>query len=199
MSQSQEEYQAIFVDKFGSAIPELDDLCYQCGQRYGYHSGYECPTDGQLAQMVQCKEDYHEPHAQATCDEICGCDGADLETMDKATALFQELKKNFPHGHPDFIPMTLDELKLHSEKNYDYAKGGDPLGNFDRVSGALTAMGYPISPEMVAMVYAFKQLDAAIHMMVEGYEGATENFDTRMRDVHVYAKIIRLLHKRNKK
>ena len=166
MSQSQEEYQAIFVDKFGSAIPELDDLCYRCGQRYGDHAGYHCPESN--------------------------------SSEDKAMALFQELKKNFPHGHPDFIPMTLDELKLHSEKNYDYAKGGDPLGNFDRVSGALTAMGYPISPEMVAMVYAFKQLDAAIYMMVEGYEGTTEDFDTRMRDVHVYAKIIRLLHKRDK-
>ena len=175
MSQPQEEYQAIFVDKFGSAIPKLDDLCKQCGQRYGNHAGYHCP-----------EYDYEECLIEPDTSE------------DKAMALFQELKKNFPHGHPDFIPMTLDELKLHSEKNYDYAHGGNPLGNFDRVSGALTAMGYPISPEMVAMVYAFKQLDAAIHMLTEGYEGATENFDTRMRDVHVYAKIIRLLHKRDK-
>ncbi len=184
MSQSQEEYIAIYVDKFGSAIPNLDDLCKQCGQRYGDHAGYRCPTPTGYEN-------------DATCDLEPITFEPDTSEA-KAMALFQELKKNFPHGHPDFIPMTLDELKLHSEKNYDYAHGGNPLGNFDRVSGALTAMGYPISPEMVAMVYAFKQLDAAIHMMVEGYEGATEDFDTRMRDVHVYAKIIRLLHKRNK-
>ena len=43
------------------------------------------------------------------------------------------------------------------------------------------------------MVYMMKQLDAALWMMSEGYEGEVENTDTRLADVHVYAKIARLL------
>lgn len=100
-------------------------------------------------------------------------------------------------GHPDFIDMTLDELKLHSEKNKDYAQGGDPLGNFKRVAKILGQ--YPnldlSKPEVVAIVYMMKQLDAALWMLSQDYEGKVENVDTRLCDVHVYAKLARILHK----
>ena len=101
-------------------------------------------------------------------------------------------------GHPDFERMTMKELELHAAKNRDYAKGGDPLGNFKRVSKALTDMGFPISPTMVGIVYMFKQLDAALHMLTEDYEGEVENVDTRLQDVHIYAKLARILHKEEK-
>ena len=105
------------------------------------------------------------------------------------------LRNQLQGGHPDFFDMTIDEMMLHNAKNADYSKGGNPLGNFYRVSKALTSMGFKISPTMVSIVYAFKQLDAAIHMLTEGYEGDIENVDTRLRDVHVYMKLARILHK----
>ncbi len=101
------------------------------------------------------------------------------------------------HGHPDFYKMTEDELQLHSDKNRDYAQGGDPLGNFKRVANIFS--NYPgldlSKPETIALVYMFKQLDAALWMLSQGYEGEVEDVDSRLRDVHVYAKIDRILHK----
>jgi hypothetical protein len=96
--------------------------------------------------------------------------------------------------------MTLDEQKLHSEKNSDYAKGGNPLGNFTRVAAILS--NYPKlkldSPTVIAIVYAMKQLDAALWMLNEGYEGKVENIDTRLQDVHVYMKLARILEMERK-
>jgi len=98
-------------------------------------------------------------------------------------------------GHPLFYKMTEAEQKLHSEKNMDYAKGGNPLGNFNRVAAILS--NYPNlkldNPTVIAIVYACKQLDAALWMMNQGYEGKVENIDTRLQDVHVYMKLARIL------
>ncbi len=109
----------------------------------------------------------------------------------------RDLRHHDYHGHPDFLKLTEDELQLHSSKNRDYAQGGDPLGNFKRVASILA--NYPnldlSKPEIVALVYMFKQLDAALWMLSQGYEGKTENIDTRLRDVHVYGKLARILHK----
>lgn len=100
-------------------------------------------------------------------------------------------------GHPMFKKLTEDELALHSAKNSDYAKGGDPLGNFKRVGNILGQ--YPKldlnDPTVVALTYMMKQLDAALWMLAKGYEGNVENIDTRLQDVHVYAKLARILHK----
>jgi len=102
------------------------------------------------------------------------------------------------HGHPDFYKMTEQEIELHSAKNKDYAQGGDPLGNFKRVSAVLKTWGFNIPPELVCLIYGLKQLDAAFWMLSQGYEGEVENFDTRLTDVHVYAKLARILHKETK-
>ena len=95
----------------------------------------------------------------------------------------------------DYEQLTMEELNLYKAKNKDYTQGGDPYGNFKRVSCILSL--YPklslSDPQVVAMVYLMKQLDAALWMMSEGYEGEVENVDTRLTDVYVYAKIIRLL------
>ena len=42
------------------------------------------------------------------------------------------LREVFSHGHPDFITKCIQETALHSNKNHDYAVGGDPCGNFLR-------------------------------------------------------------------
>ena len=95
----------------------------------------------------------------------------------------------------DYNQLTMEELNLYQAKNKDYTKGGDPFGNFKRVSCILSL--YPklslADPQVIAMVYLMKQLDAALWMLSEGYEGKVENIDTRLADVHVYAKIARLL------
>jgi len=104
------------------------------------------------------------------------------------------------HGHPDFYKLTEEEIKLHSEKNRDYAQGGDPLGNFKRVS-AIKKL-YPNlewdSPTGVALGNMLKQLDAALWMLSQGYEGEVETIDTRLTDVHVYTKLARILYKEGK-
>ena len=114
-------------------------------------------------------------------------------------SLIQEFKKTEEeyHGHPLFYELTLEELELHSSKNRDYARGGNPLGNFYRVS-AIKSL-YPglkwDSPTGVALGYMLKQLDAAFWMLAQGYEGQVENIDSRLTDVHVYAKLARILHR----
>ena len=104
------------------------------------------------------------------------------------------LQDLFPGGHPDFNKLTVEEMELHSVKNQDYTKGGDPLGNFRRVAAILLLYGDIVPyPAMVAIVYALKQLDAALWMMTHDYEGAVESVDTRLRDVSVYMKLARIL------
>jgi hypothetical protein len=35
--------------------------------------------------------------------------------------IVENARRLFPHGHPDYITKTIDEMKLHSDKNHDYA------------------------------------------------------------------------------
>lgn len=99
-------------------------------------------------------------------------------------------------GHPRFKQLTEAEQKLHDEKNEDYAKGGRPLGNFERVSKILGL--YPnlklSDPTVVALTYAMKQLDAALWMLNGEYEGKVENITTRLGDVSIYMKLAIICH-----
>jgi len=114
------------------------------------------------------------------------------EELEKTKKL---LKEKFKHGHPKFVDITLDELDLHSKKNKDYAKGGNPLGNFNRVANVLS--NYPnldlSQPKVVALVYTMKQLDAVLWMWSQRYEGEVEGVQDRLKDIHVYVKLIRIL------
>ena len=103
------------------------------------------------------------------------------------------LKKLYPHGHPDFIKLCINEMELHSAKNYDYAHGGNPLGNFYRVSDMLKLFGADISPAQVAFIYLMKQLDATGRMLFQNYEGGTEGISSRLKDISVYSKLIQIL------
>lgn len=100
-------------------------------------------------------------------------------------------------GHPLFYELTNEEIALHDAKNGDYRSDADPLANFKRVSQFMAL--YPkmdwSTPIGVALVYSFKQLDAALSLLERGVEGGVENVDTRLRDVHVYMKIARILHR----
>jgi len=104
---------------------------------------------------------------------------------------------NKEKGHPLFYELTKEEIELHDQKNQDYRSNTDPLANFKRVAGIMAL--YPdmdwATPEGVAIVYALKQQDACLSLLERGYEGGVENVDTRARDVHVYYKILRILHR----
>ena len=107
------------------------------------------------------------------------------------------LKKRYPNGHPSFIPITLEEVAMHSKKNHDYAAGGDPLGNFVRVSMIL--MQYPNldlgDPSIVAIIYLLKQLDAYLWIKNNGHKTEVEGVDGRLADISIYAKIIRCIER----
>jgi hypothetical protein len=100
------------------------------------------------------------------------------------------MKKQY--GHPMFYDLTKQEEILYNIKNHDYAAGGNPLGNFDRV--AAIEQLYPgmdwASPEGVTITYLLKQFDAALWIMLQGHEAKVEGPIKRWQDVSVYAKII---------
>ena len=96
-------------------------------------------------------------------------------------------------GHPRFRELTEEEIALHAAKNADYAHGGNPLGNFYRVSDALKSYGIDVSPAQVGFIYMMKQVDSAGRMLFCNYEGETEGVGGRLGDVSIYAKLVRIL------
>jgi hypothetical protein len=107
----------------------------------------------------------------------------------------KQLKEMYPNGHPGFIKLAIDCMELHSQKNGDYAKGGDPLGNFDRVSRIMQI--YPgiewATKVGVALTYRLKQMDCYMNMLAQKYEGQVEGKGKRLEDQYVYAMIERLI------
>jgi len=99
------------------------------------------------------------------------------------------IKADQLHGHPDFYRLLERIAKLHSDKNYDYAAGGDPLGNFKR-RATLYGM-YPnldlSDPAVIALVDAMKQLDAALWMYSNKHEAKVEGKVERLLDNAVYS------------
>lgn len=113
----------------------------------------------------------------------------------KAQATLREV---FPNGHPEFIPLLVELMALHSKKNHDYAGGGDPLGNFNRVAGMLACYQgkFPYdSPQGVAMIYMLKQVDAVLWMMSQGTVAEVEGLDSRLADISVYANLARCMER----
>lgn len=106
--------------------------------------------------------------------------------------IIDNMRQHFPHGHPSFLPITVGELQLHSDKNHDYAAGGSPLGNFERVSAILAL--YPklnlADKKVIALVYALKQLDAVLWGINSGIKHKVEGLKDRLQDISVYSKIV---------
>lgn len=123
----------------------------------------------------------------------------DIDERVTAKELAKALQRKWaPHGLPDFAEMALKEIELHSDKNHDYAAGGNPAGNFDRVATILSLYpNFPWNrPEGVAMIYALKQIDATCWNLDQARKSKAEGIDGRLQDVGVYSKIIRSLLKR---
>lgn len=104
----------------------------------------------------------------------------------------RQLRGAFPYGHEDFLPTIVAQMELHSVKNHDYASGGSPLGNFERVSAILAL--YPGlnlgDKRVVALVYALKQLDAVLWGLAKNITHKVEGFVDRLNDIAVYANIV---------
>jgi hypothetical protein len=104
----------------------------------------------------------------------------------------------YQSGDPLYYKFLEEERVLHEQKNQDYRSDADPLANFERVS-AIEKL-YPemdwSSREGICITYALKQMDACISLLEKGKEGVVENVDTRARDVSVYWRLLRVLHRR---
>lgn len=113
--------------------------------------------------------------------------------------IVEDLREVYPHGHKEFLPVTVSEIELHNVKNHDYAAGGDPLGNFNRVS---TILGlYPdldlSDRRVVALVYALKQVDAVLWGLAKRITHKVEGLNERLQDISVYAKLVICMNKEN--
>lgn len=124
------------------------------------------------------------------------------ETLD-SVKLKHDLRTLWPHGHAGYIPAVVEQIALHSDKNHDYARGGDPLGNFARVAAILAqwwpdVFGGANGPAIVAFIYALKQVDAEAWSMKQGGECKVEGIEARLQDQAIYANI-RLCMAKDKK
>lgn len=110
------------------------------------------------------------------------------------------LRDYFPNGDEDFIPKLVAAMDLHSRKNYDYANGGEALGNFNRVSDYFKK--YPglenclTKPSGVALIYMLKQFDAVLHQISQNYSGKVEGVNERLFDVTVYSVLMGIMIER---
>ena len=112
--------------------------------------------------------------------------------------LLKLLQEYAPHGHPDFIPNMVEAIRLHSDKNWDYAGEGDPLGNFDRVAAMCSALTYDShtgegSPLQVLLIYMAKQFDAVIDCVGHGREVKVEALSHKLVDISIYAQLGRIM------
>ena len=123
---------------------------------------------------------------------------------DSEDHIIEKLREQFGHGDPEFMAITIDEMKMYNAKNKDYAGGVagdtvDPNGNFNRVASIFSM--YPGlglgDPRVIAMTYAMKQIDQVLWSLSRGYEGNVEGLDARLADIHIYTKIIRVLNRRS--
>lgn len=104
-------------------------------------------------------------------------------------------------GHPRFYEILEELAYLHSEKNADYATSEEPLQNFDRVGD--WCKKYKLTTEdnedfKVCIIYALKQLDAALKLLMHKEEGKVEGIPKRLRDVAVYSIIAEILYEESK-
>ncbi len=103
----------------------------------------------------------------------------------------EQLRTVCPHGHKEFVPLLVEAAKLHSDKNHDYAKGGNALGNFERASKILEL--YPnlklSNPVVVLLVYMIKQFDAVLWHLNTGNDVKVEGPISRLFDMFVYSGI----------
>lgn len=111
---------------------------------------------------------------------------------------FEAFIKNL-NGHPDVYRNFRRLAQLHSDKNTDYAAGGPPLGNFERVAHwievyKLWQLARDRPQLFVALLYSLKQIDAVFDMLGKGRKAKVEDIPKKMDDVIVYWNIGEVLY-----
>lgn len=100
-------------------------------------------------------------------------------------------------GHPKFYEILEAIAKLHHDKNTDYATKENPLRNFTSVGQMCKHYGLVTEGNeafKVCLIYAMKQLDAALKLLQTGEKGKVETIPIRLRDVAVYLIIAEVLY-----
>jgi hypothetical protein len=158
---------------------------------------------GERDVTIRSDDSYAKSPEQEGWTGACIVDGSNQAQVGKQALAGQArasaeilLRQRYPNGHPKFLPITLAEIALHDAKNHDYTKGGNSLGNFERVS---TILGlYPnlklSDQRVVALVAAMKQLDAVLWGLNSGIIHKVEGANERLRDISVYAKIVQCMN-----
>ena len=117
----------------------------------------------------------------------------DYAQMYKAAygSLMDRLKTQYPNGHPLFKELMLEAISLHDRKNKEYAKGGEPLGNFSRVAKIFELYpkirGELFGGMVVAVDYLIKHFDAVLWALNNEELPNDEN----LADLVVYFAIMR--------
>ena len=114
---------------------------------------------------------------------------------DKVVQMLQDVA---PHGHPEFIPKMVEAVRLHSDKNWDYAGEGDPFGNFNRVAAMCDALFTDADPTReerlkILLIYMAKQFDAVIDCVGHGREVKVEALSHKLLDIAIYAQLGRIM------
>lgn len=107
---------------------------------------------------------------------------------------------NKKHGHKKFYEILEELAELHSKKNFDYAGGGDPLGNFQRCGEMIKALlsDGDLSDMKSALIFMSKQVDAVIDMIGKGRKEQVEGITDKLNDIAVYAVLARILYEERK-
>ena len=127
------------------------------------------------------------------------------EIVKELEKLIEDLKKGKYYGHPMFYRIMLEELKLHSDKNKQYATQNNPLANFQRTGRLVRKLLKPnINPALAsAMILMSKQIDAVYEMVGEGKKNTVEELEDKFKDISIYANlciiILREMNERHRK
>jgi len=99
-------------------------------------------------------------------------------------------------GHPKFYKILEEIAQLHNDKNTDYATQENPLRNFTSVGQLCKHYGLVTEgneAQKVCIIYALKQLDAALKLLQNNEKGKVEGRKQRYLDVAVYLLIASIL------
>lgn len=144
-----------------------------------------------LVTGCECCEDAREKERDFCYN--CGCSLNEKYPQKTAEELWKATERRY--GHPRFYELLKELAQLHNDKNHDYAKGGDALGNFKR-RAVLYSMypGLDLSdPAVIPLVDMLKQLDALLWFYSNKHEAKVEGKAGRAKDVSVYSLINMIL------
>ena len=116
-------------------------------------------------------------------------------TSTTMTSTIDVLRASLPYGHPHFVGIAYDMMHLHNDKNRQYASGGHPLGNFQRVANIMRnyqnlEQGDP-AVALIGMV--IKQIDNILWSLDQKRFYKQEQVMAHLGDVAVYFTILQCM------